>query len=340
MKVYEIQKFGIDDLAKAERDKPQPKAGEVLIKVKAASLNYRDFIMVTGVYDPKMAFPRIPLSDGAGEVVAVGENVSRVKVGDRVAAAFMPKWIDGKFTVEGAKSALGGSVDGMLAEYVAIDENGVVKIPEHLSFEEAATLPCAAVTAWNSLVEVGKLKAGETVLVQGTGGVSIFALQFAKMFGAKVIATSGSNEKLERVKTLGADETINYKETPDWDKRVLEITNGAGVDHIVEVGGAGTLNKSLNSIRLGGTIGVIGILTGRSGEVNTAAMLMKAVRVQGLFVGSRVMFEDMNRAIEVNKMKPVVDKIFSFDEAKEAIKYLESGAHFGKIVIKFEFSNR
>lgn len=336
MKVYEIQTFGIDKLAFVEREIPQPKEREVLIKVKAASLNYRDWMTVTGVYNPKMALPRVPLSDGAGEVVAVGKDVTRIKNGDRVAALFMPKWIDGSVTPEVAKSALGGIVDGMLAEYVAIDSEGVVKIPEHLSFEEAATLPCAAVTAWHALAEVGKLKAGETVLIQGTGGVSIFALQFAKMFGAKVIATSSSNEKIEKLKQLGADETLNYKESPDWDKRVLEITNKAGVDHIVEVGGGGTFNKSLNSVRMGGKVAVIGALSGRSGEVTMGLILMKSINVQGIFVGSRAMFEAMNKAISLNKMKPVIDKVFSFEEAREAFKYMESGAHFGKIVIKFD----
>lgn len=337
MKVYEIQDFGIDNLVQVGRETPKAGPGQVVIKVKAASLNYRDLMTVTGRYNPKMALPRVPLSDGAGEVVEVGEGVTRVKVGDRVAACFMPKWVDGSVTPEIAKSALGGAVDGTLAQYIAIDAEGSVHIPNHLSFEEAATLPCAAVTAWNALVEVGKLKAGDTVLVQGTGGVSIFALQFAKVFGARVIATSSSNEKLERVRALGADETINYKETPDWDRRVLEITDKKGVDHVVEVGGAGTLDRSINSIRFGGgTIGVIGVLAGRSGEINTGAMLMKGVRVQGIFVGSRKMFEDMNRAIKVNKMKPVIDRVFSFGEARESLKYMESGAHFGKIVIRFE----
>jgi NADPH:quinone reductase-like Zn-dependent oxidoreductase len=336
MKVYEIKEFGIDNLAQVEREEPKAKQGQVIIKVKAVSLNYRDLMMVTGRYNPKMALPRVPLSDGAGEVVAVSEDVARVKVGDRVAAAFMPKWIDGRVNFEIAKSALGGSVDGMLAQYVAMDADGLVHIPEHLSFEEAATLPCAAVTAWNALVEAGRLKAGDAVLVQGTGGVSIFALQFARTFGARVIATSSSDEKLKRVCELGASETINYKTTPDWDKRALEITNKEGVDHIVEVGGAGTLNKSINAVRIGGTIGLIGVLAGGSGDINTTAMLMKGIRVQGIFVGSRRMFEDMNRAIEVNRMRPIIDSVFSFDEARKALKHLESGAHLGKIVIKFD----
>jgi NADPH:quinone reductase-like Zn-dependent oxidoreductase len=333
MKVYEIQTFGIDELALVERPEPKPKAGQVLIKVKASSLNYRDLMMVTGRYNPKMSLPRVPNSDGSGEIVEVGEGVTRFNVGDRVAAAFMPKWIDGHATPAIAKSALGGIVDGMLSEYVAVDAEGVVKISEHLSYEEAATLPCAAVTAWNALVEVGRLKAGDTVLIQGTGGVSIFALQFAKMFGAKVIATSGSSEKIERLKELGADETINYKETLDWDKRVFELTDKTGVDLVVEVGGAGTLNKSLSAVRMGGTVIVIGALSGGSGEINTTMILMKGIRVQGIFVGSRKMFEDMNRAIALNKLKPVTDKTFSFDETREAFKYMESGRHFGKIVV-------
>lgn len=336
MKVYEIQKFGVDELALIERPVQQPVENEVTIKVKAVSLNYRDWMTINGLYNPKMDLPRIPMSDCAGEIVSVGVKVKRVRVGDRVAAAFMPKWIDGSPTPEIAKSALGGIVDGTLAEYITIDTEGLVKIPNHLSFEEAATLPCAAVTAWNALVEVGRLKAGNTVLVQGTGGVSIFALQFAKMFGAKVIATSSSNEKIEKLKELGADDTVNYKETPDWDKRVLEFTNRKGVDIIVEVGGANTLNQSLNAVRFGGTVCVIGALSGGSGEINTTRILMKGICVQGIFVGSRVMFEDMNQAISVNNMKPVIDKVFTFNEVKEAFKYMESGQHFGKIVIKFE----
>jgi NADPH:quinone reductase-like Zn-dependent oxidoreductase len=307
----------------------------VLLKLRAASLNYRDLMMVKGLYNPRMALPRIPVSDGAGEIVAIGEGVSRVKPGDRVAAIFMQTWLEGGPTVAKGQSALGGPIDGLLGEYAVLSQEGVVHFPEHLSYEEAATLPCAGVTAWNALITQGGLKAGDTVLVQGTGGVSIFGLQIAVMTGARVIVTSSSDEKLERARHLGAAHTINYKQTPDWDKRARELTGGTGVDHIIEVGGAGTLNKSLSAVRMGGCISMIGVLAGGSGEINTISILMKAVRVQGVFVGSRDMFEAMNRAVEVGKMKPVVDRVFQFSEAREALKFMESGAHFGKICIRF-----
>ncbi len=337
MKAFEIQKeFGIDALTLTERPQPAPGPRQILMKIHAVSLNYRDLLVVKGLYNPKMPLPRIPVSDGAGEVVAVGEGASRVKVGDRVAGIFMQKWVDGDPTPAKAQSALGGVIDGLLAEYAVLDEEGVVLIPEHLSYEEAATLPCAAVTAWNALITQGGLTAGDTVLVQGTGGVSIFALQFARLSGARVIATSSSNKKLDRVLQLGASDGINYKETPDWDKRVRELTGGAGVDHVVEVGGAGTLNQSLNAVRMGGTISLIGVLAGGSGEIRTTSILMKSVRVQGIFVGSRAMFEAMNRAITLHQLHPVIDRVFPFEETREALRYMESGAHFGKIVIRFE----
>jgi len=336
VRAFEIQDgFGFDALKLTERPRPSPGYGQVLVKLHAASLNYRDLLVVKGLYNPRMALPRIPLSDGAGEVVALGEGVSRVKVGDRIAGAFMQKWIGGKLTPPKAQSALGGAIDGVLAEYVVLDQEGLVPIPAHLSYEEAATLPCAAVTAWNALFEQGGLEAGDTVLVLGTGGVSLFALQFAKLAGARVIATSSSNEKLERARELGASDGINYKEMPDWDKRVRDLTGGAGADHVVEVGGAGTLNKSLGAVRMGGTISLIGVLAG-AGEVNPTYILMKSVRVQGIYVGSREMFEAMNRAITLHNLKPVVDRVFPFEEAHEALRYMESGSHFGKICLRFQ----
>lgn len=286
MKALEIQKnFGLESLTLTERSEPSPGSGQVLIKIRAASLNYRDLMVVKGLYNPKQPLPLIPLSDGVGEVIAVGENVSRVKTGDRVAGIFFQKWLCGTLTQEKAQSALGGAVDGLLAEYVVLHEDGVIHLPEHLTDEEAATLPCAAVTAWNALTISGDVKAGDTVLVQGTGGVSLFALQFAQLVGARVIATSSSDEKLERVRQMGATETVNYKQTPDWGKRVRELT-GIGVDHVVEVGGAGTLTESLRAIRYGGQISLIGVLTGGSGFVNTAAILQKNVRVQGIYVST------------------------------------------------------
>lgn len=332
MRAWELQERSV--LALAERAAPQAKAGEVVVRMRAASLNYRDIMVASGQYGPPARLPLIPLSDGAGEVVEVGDGASRFKVGDRVAGAFMPGWVEGEFSPAKAASALGaGSMDGVLAELVALPESGVVRVPEHLSFEEAATLPCAAVTAWFALFVGGSLKAGETVLLQGTGGVSLFALQFAKSVGARVILTSSSDDKLARARELGADEAINYRATPDWDKRVLELTGGRGVDYVVEVGGPDTLNKSLRAVRFGGQISLMGVLTGTSGEVNTAAILGKQARIQGVYVGSVEMFEDMNRAITQNKIRPVVDRVFPFEEAREAFKYLESGQHFGKVVV-------
>jgi len=333
MKTYEINEFGVEKLTLAEQVKPKPKANEVLVKFHAASLNYRDLMMVKGFYNPKLKMPIVPLSDGAGEVVAVGEKVAKWKIGDRVCPIFMQGWTDGAIEVSKARTALGGDTDGCLREFGAFDENGLVKIPEYLSYEEAATLPCAAVTAYNALFCSGGLKPDESVLLQGTGGVSIFALQMASVYGCRAIVTSSSHEKLQRAKELGGDDLINYKETPDWDKRVLELTEKRGVDHVVEVGGAGTLQKSLNAVKMGGHIAVIGILSG-AGEINPVSILMKVVRLQGIFVGSREMFQAMNRLFSEHRLKPVIDKVFAFDEAREALKYMESAAHFGKIVIK------
>lgn len=336
MKAFEIQnKFGLDSLTLTERPDPKPSYGQVLIKLRSLSLNYRDLMVVKGLYNPKLPLPLIPFSDGVGEVVAVGEGVTRVNIGDRVAGIFFQKWLAGELTAEKAESALGGAIEGMLAEYVVLHEDGVVRVPEHLTDEEAASLPCAAVTAWNALFTSGGLKAGDTVLIQGTGGVSIFALQFALLAGARVIATSSSDEKLERVLQLGASDGINYKQTPDWGKKVRELTAGDGVDYVVEVGGAGTLSESLRAVRYGGQISLIGVLTGGSAEINTASILMKNVKVQGIYVGSREMFEAMNSAIALHKLHPVCDRIFPFHEAPEALKYMETGSHFGKICIRF-----
>ena len=336
MRSWEIRgDFGLENLAIAEKPEPEPGPGEVVVGVRACSLNYRDLQVVRGQYGPNIPLPLVPFSDGAGEVVAVGEGVTRFAEGDRVAGIFMQGWISGEVTPDAAATALGGAMDGMLSEKVVLSEEGLVHVPEHLSFEEASTLPCAAVTAWNGLVEKGGLKAGDTVLVQGTGGVSIFALQFAKMFGARAIATSSSDEKLERALSLGASEGINYKTTPEWDERTLELTGGRGVDHVVEVGGPDTLNGSLSAVRMGGGIYMIGVLTGIRGEVNTALILRKTIRVQGIYVGSRAMFEAMNRAISLNEMRPVIDRTFSFEEAPDALRHMESAAHFGKIVVSF-----
>jgi NADPH:quinone reductase-like Zn-dependent oxidoreductase len=333
MKAYEIRDaFGIDALAVSDRPDPAPGPGQVVVKTRAVSLNFRDLLMVKGDYNKKLPLPMIPCSDCAGEVAAVGEGVTRVKPGDRVAGIFMQTWIEGDLTESKARSALGGAISGVLAESVVLHENGLVKIPGRFSFEEAATLPCAAVTAWHALITEGRLKPGDTVVTLGSGGVSLFALQFAKITGARVIATSSSDEKLSKLCGLGATDGINYKTTPDWDKRVRELT-GAGADHIVEVGGAGTLPRSMKAVRMGGTISLIGNVAG-GGEVNPLPLLMKNVRLQGLFVGSREMFEAMNTAIVTHGLRPVVDRVFPFSEAREAMHYMESGAQFGKICIR------
>lgn len=335
MKVYEIRDAkGIDSVQAAERPDPTPGHGEVLIRMKAASLNYRDLAVARGAYGRGVPSPVIPLSDGAGEVVAIGPGVTRVATGDRVAGIFMQTWLAGPMHEDHSKAALGGAINGMLAEYVVLNQDGLVKIPEHLSYEEGATLPCAAVTAWNGLVSSGGLIAGQTVLTQGTGGVSIFALQFAKMFGARVISTSSSDAKLARVKEMGASDGINYKTTPDWEKPVRALT-GIGADFVVEVGGAGTLEKSMKAVRAGGTISLIGVLTGGDGTVNPRLVFVKNIKLQGIYVGSREMFEAMNRAISLHKLRPVIDRVFPFADAVEAYRYLESGAHFGKVVIGF-----
>ncbi|MEP6900683.1 MAG: NAD(P)-dependent alcohol dehydrogenase [Actinomycetota bacterium] len=334
MKTYEINEFGIDHLTLTERAKPQPEVTDVLVKFHAFSVNYRDLMMIKGWYNPKLKMPLVPFSDGAGEVVAVGESVTKWKVGDRVSPTFMQGWIEGEIDVKKARTALGGDVDGVLREFGLFSENGLVRIPDHFSFEEAATLPCAAVTAYHALFESGKLHPSDTVLLQGTGGVSIFALQLASIYGCRTIITSSSNEKLERAKNLGADELINYREREDWDRAVLELTEKRGVDTVVEVGGAGTLQKSLNAVKMGGHIAVIGALASK-GEFNPTSILMKSVKLQGIFVGSRQMFEQMNLLLcQHNHLKPIIDKTFEFSEVKDALKYMEKGAHFGKIVIK------
>jgi NADPH:quinone reductase-like Zn-dependent oxidoreductase len=332
MQAYQIKSFtGPNGLRRVDLPEPTPGPGQVLVRVRAVSLNYRDLMIVSGKYGGTARTDLIPCSDGAGEVAAVGAGVTQWAPGDRVLGTFFPAWQDGPVSPDKIRDALGGSVDGLLAEAVALPESGLVRLPEHLSFEEGATLPCAAVTAWNALVTQGGLKAGDTVLTLGTGGVSIFALQFAKMFGARVVATSGSDAKIACLREMGADTTINYKTTPDWDTEAWAQTGKRGVNHVVEVGGGGTLERSLRSVRVGGTVSLIGVLT--SGEINPGIILQKSVVLRGIFVGSRAMFEDMNRAISQNKLRPVIDKAFTFADAPDAYRHLESGAHFGKVVI-------
>jgi len=336
MKVIEIRDgFGLDRLTVAERPEPRPGPGQVLLRMRAASLNYRDLLTVRGQYNPKQPLPLVPCSDGAGEVVAVGEGVSRAAVGDRVATLFAQGWLSGEPDREKLRSTLGGPLDGTLAELMVLDQNGVVPVPHHLSDEEAATLPCAAVTAWSALTTPGPVGAGDVVVAQGTGGVSVFALQLARLLGARVIVTSSSDEKLERARELGAWETIHYVERPDWGREVRKLTGGRGADLIVEVGGAGTLAQSLDAVRIGGRIALIGVLSGTAAKIDVIPVLMKQVRVQGLLVGHREGFEAMNRAVEQHELRPVVDRVFAFNEVRAALEHMAGGKHFGKICIRF-----
>jgi NADPH:quinone reductase-like Zn-dependent oxidoreductase len=335
MRSYQYEQFeGIDSLTAAWLPIPKPGPGQVLVRIHAVSLNYKDLFIARGIPSRADSGPLIPLSDGAGEVVEAGSGVTRVKAGDRVAGLVAQDWITGRLTEGIRESVLGTAISGVLAEYVILKAEGVVRFPPHLSYEEASTLPCAAATAWNALAGVGSVKAGDTVLVQGSGGVSVFALQFAKVLGARVIAISSSDDKLKRLRELGAFAGVNYKSTPDWGEEVLGITEGAGVDHVVEVGGAGTLAQSLWAVRTEGTISLIGALAGVEGTINPLTVLLKGVRLQGLSVGPRDVFEEMNRAIQKHKLRPIVDRVFPFEQAKEAMRYLESGKHFGKIVIR------
>jgi NADPH:quinone reductase-like Zn-dependent oxidoreductase len=324
---------GADALKLAELPDPHPAPNQVVVRVRAASLNYRDLMVAGGRYGASLKLPLIPLSDGAGEITAVGNEVAHWKVGDRVAGIFFQHWQNGPIRREVFDAALGGSTDGMLAEYVALSADGIVAIPPHLSFEEAATLPCAAVTAWHALVTDGKISAGQTVVVLGTGGVSLFALQFAKMHGARVIITSSSDEKLSRAKLLGADEFINYRKTPEWEKEVHRLTGKNGADHVIEVGGNDTFPKSLRAVAMGGTVSLIGGVSGFNSEVPLLDIIGRSALIRGIYVGSRDMFEAMNRAIAIHKITPVIDCTFPFAEAQAAYRHQESAAHFGKVVI-------
>jgi NADPH:quinone reductase-like Zn-dependent oxidoreductase len=331
MRAWQITKFGIDELELVDRAGRAPGAGEVRVRVRAVSFNYRDLMMVLGKYNPKMALPRIPCSDGAGEVVEVGAGVTQWKPGDRVAGIFMQNWLEGPLTAAKTKGALGGDIDGMLAEEVVLRETGLVRIPAHLSFAEAATLPCAAVTAWNAL-KAGELRPGSTVLVQGTGGVSIFALQFAKLMGARVLGISSSDEKLERARALGLDAGLNYRANPEWERWAADQTGSEGVDLVVEVGGAGTLARSLKAIRTGGTVAQVGVLAQSTEPIPIPLILHKTARVQGIYVGSRADFEEMNRAITQARLRPVYEE-FDWTETPAVLKRMEAGGHFGKLVV-------
>jgi NADPH:quinone reductase-like Zn-dependent oxidoreductase len=331
MRAWQISQFGIDSLEFVEKPTPTPGPGEVLVNVRAVSFNYRDLLMVRGQYNPRLRFPRIPCSDGAGEVVAIGEGVTAWKPGDRVAGIFMQNWLDGPLTPSKAKGALGGDIDGMLADYVVVQETGLVHIPEYLSFQEAATLPCAAVTAWNAL-RAGDVQAGSTVLIQGTGGVAIFALQLARIMGAKVLGISSSYEKLQRAIGLGLDAGVNYTDHEDWDHWVFDLTNGEGVDLVVEVGGLGTLGRSLKAVKTGGTIAQIGVLAEGADALPIGTILHKMVKIQGIYVGSRADFLQMNKAISLAGLRPVGDE-FHWTQAREVLTKMQERSHFGKLVL-------
>lgn len=331
MRAWQISSFGIDSLEFVERPTPAPGPGEVLIAMHAISINFRDLMMVKGLYNPKMQLPRIPCSDGAGQVVEVGQGVTAWKPGDRVNGIFMQNWLGGPITADRTKGALGGDVDGLLADFVVLKQDGLVEIPAYLSYQEAATLPCAAVTAWNALATADS-KPGATVLIQGTGGVSIFALQLARMRGLRVIGISSSNDKLERAHGLGLEAGINYRDFPNWHEWVLEKTGGEGADLIVEVGGAGTLQRSIKAVRYGGTIAQVGVLSGPPEPLPIPGILHKMVRIHGIYVGSRRDFIEMNRALSLAQLRPVGEE-FHWTQAREVLEKMDEGSHFGKLVL-------
>lgn len=335
MRLYQLGKLGsLHALELKETAVPQPGPGQVAVRIRACSLNHRDLNIIWGNYTSVPLKPgAIPLSDGAGEVAAVGPDVARWKVGDRVAPIFVQRWLGGNLLPEYMPSALGGPSDGVLAERIVLSQEGLVRIPSHMKFEQAATLPCAAVTAWNAALVKGALQPGHTVVTLGTGGVSLFTAQFALMTGARVIATTGSDEKIERLRELGVHEVINYRTTPDWDVRVRELTGGRGADLVVDVGGPGSLARSIAAIRHCGHISVVGNLAGKA-MIDPGALFAKRASMCGIQVGSGDMFEAMNRAIEVAQLEPVIDRVFDFAEARAAFEYLASGKHFGKVVIR------
>jgi NADPH:quinone reductase-like Zn-dependent oxidoreductase len=335
MRLYRLGRLGsFDALELTDEEVPRPRAGQVAVRIRACALNHRDLNIISGNYTSVAIKPRaIPLSDGAGEVSEVGPGVTRWKAGDRVMPIFVQRWLGGEVLPEYMPSALGGPSDGVLAETIVMSEEGLVRIPSHLSFEQAATLPCAAVTAWHAALVKGMLQPGETVVTLGSGGVSLFAAQFALLTGARVISTTGGDAKIARLRALGVQEVINYRTTPDWDARVRELTGGRGADLVIEVGGPGSIAKSIAAIRHGGHVSVIGNLAGKA-LIDPGALFAKRASMCGLQVGSRDMFEAMNRAIEVSRLEPVIDRVFDVSDARAAYEYLASGKHFGKVVIR------
>jgi len=337
LKCYELQgPSGIDGLALVDKPVPEPGQGEVLVRLKAATLNYRDLLTVKGGYGSRQKFPLVPVSDGAGVIERVGPGVREFAAGDRVIGSFFESWLSGEPSQAKMRANLGGAVDGVLQEYRIFPEHAVVRTPDHLSDLEAASLPCAGLTAWSAVVKLGNIRPGQTVLTQGTGGVSIFALQFAVACGARVIATSSSDAKLARLAELGAAELINYRELPEWGRLVVERTAGVGADLVVEVGGAQSLSQSLRAVRVGGTIALIGVLSGGRAELNLGPVVTRQVRLQGVTVGSRERLGEMIAAMTANGIRPVIDRVFPLDEIKDALLYLKAGRHFGKVCIEIQ----
>jgi NADPH:quinone reductase-like Zn-dependent oxidoreductase len=333
MKSYHLTAgAGISGLVLRDHAEPRPGPRDVLIRMRAAALNARELMILKGRYSLPVKPDVVPLADGAGEIVAIGDAVTRAQVGDRVACTVFPRWIDGRFSLDVA-AQIGGSLDGTLSEFVVVDQDAIVHVPEHLSFQEAATLPCAGVTAWNALAGSRPPLPGETVLTLGSGGVSLFAIALSKAFGARVIATTSSDEKAERLIAIGADEVINYLTTTDWELAVRKLTNGRGVDHVVEVGGAGTLEKSLKSVTIDGQIAIVGWLANHASSIDVGAVAGSVATMRRIAVGNRAHFIAMNRAISVGRIKPVIDRVFPFADAVSAFHYFEAGNRFGKVVI-------
>jgi len=335
MEAYRIEHFGsVDGIMLRSSEDPRPGPKEILMRVRASSLNYRDLMVLKGGGRGPTKVGVVPLSDGAGEVDAIGEGVTRVKIGDRIAGCFHPRWFGGPIKPDYLTDRLGANIDGVLAGYAIFNEEAVVPLPSHLSFEEAATLPCAAVTAWVALTGHRRVTAGDTVLTQGSGGVSVFALQFAKVLGARVIATTSTAQKAERLKALGASEVINYTEIPDWDEKARELTEGRGVDCVVEIGGPGTIAMSLGALAVGGHVSLIGASLSPSGAgLDPLLLTGRGITLGSISVGSRADFETMNRPIAMHRLRPVIDRTFPFAEAKAAYRHFEGRGHFGKVVI-------